>query len=307
MATAFKDIGKTAKDLLTKNFPDPKKVGSHLAFGVSSKLKATEYVTVTTEVNKHPNGDDVSATVESVFDITEHKTKVTLKLDVEQKYDITVERREIIEGVTVQLGGSFTEDSTTGKFDVGYQNENVNGGVEISYAHGAKAPKIAPRLAGTYDNFQAGANAIVDLNQDKDKIQTYGVAGSFNDKKNIATVYYNADPKGNLSGASFYHKYSGDIELGGDLSFKNHDFSKPTILVGGSYKSRETSLFKFRLLTTGTDNVRVGFASEEKFHHFKLQTAYDLNLHQFSGQVTKGDHKLNGATGHQFSVKLVLD
>jgi hypothetical protein len=306
MATPFKDLGKAAKDLLTKNYPDPKNVGNNLALGLSSKLKATEYVTVTTEAAKHPNGDDVSGSVETVFDCPEQKSKITLKLDTAQKYDVTFERRELVDGVTVELGGSFSEDSTVGKFNVGYKNDKVNGGVEVTYALGAKAPKVIPRFAATHDKFQVGGTAEVDLNQEgANMCKVYSGLASYNDKKHIGSLYYNSKDK--VTGASYYQKYSNDIELGGDVSFKQLDFSAPYITLGGSYKPRSTSTFKARLQADTSKNVRGGFAIEDQFHHFKLQLGYDINLIQFSGQVSQGKYALNDQVGHQFAAKLILD
>jgi len=311
MATAFKDLGKLAKDLLNKNYPDPKKVGPHLAFGLSSKLKAPEHVTVTTEAYKHPNGDDVSATVEAIFDVPEHKSKATLKLDTEQKYDITLENSGLIEHVTVQLGASFNEVATIGKFDAGFVNEHANIGFEVAYTLETNDVKVTPRLAGTYNDFQAGFTAEVDLHHD-DKIRSFASIGSFNDKKHVASAYFNSttneknktDTKGGLS---YYQKYNGEVELGGEVSFKNLNFSSPTISIGSSYKPRISTNVKGRIVGSGTDNIRAGFSIEETFHHFKLQTSYDLNLVQFGGQVTSGSHNLVGQAGHQFGVKFVLD
>eukprot|EP01129_Flabellula_baltica_P009043 TRINITY_DN362_c0_g1_i1.p1 TRINITY_DN362_c0_g1~~TRINITY_DN362_c0_g1_i1.p1 ORF type:complete len:311 (-),score=82.24 TRINITY_DN362_c0_g1_i1:33-965(-) len=307
MATPYKDLGKGAKDLITKLFPssDKKSAGDNLGLAISSKLKAPSYVTVTSEASKHPNGETVSANAEVEFDVPEHNATLKVKFDTAQKYNVNAEFKDLVEGTKVSVGGEFTENDIVVKLSGSFKNDNVNAGVDVDYTVGSSLPILTPSLAGAYETFNGGVTAQLNFDtneQNPSPLVSYGVAASHGDKEHVGTLFHSSDKKGVLtSGLSYFQKYNSDIDVSGDVTFTDLEFASPTVRLALSLK-QDTTLFKFRLQNTGAlQNLRGAFAVEEKFNHFKLQTGYDLNLLQFVGKDESAPEDL---VGHQFGVKL---
>lgn len=312
MATPYKDLGKKAKDLISKLYPDPKKTGDNLAVAVSSTLKAAKNVKVVTEANKHANGQDVSGTVETTFDFKEeHNVTLKVKLDTAQKYNVSAEVENLgVDGSKVEAGVAFEEAKTTGLLNLGFKNENVNVGIDTTYEFGVGLPKLNVNLAGGNGNISGGVNVELDLNDDLAQSPA-GLALVYTDDKNVGTFYGRRNDKGALTGGlSFFHNLNAETDLGLDVNItkgkdKDLDLEKAIVSIGAQYQPRKTSLVKGKLQNTGFANeVRFAFAAEETFENFKLQTAYDLNLLAFCAGKSED---APAGVGHQFAVKLIFE
>jgi len=270
----FDDLGKDAKDMLSKNFH----------FGViklAGSTKTSSGVEFTTEGTHNPETNKVSGSLETkfksdAFDFTEKWTT-----DNEINAVLTSESK-IAQGLKADLDLSFglADGKKTGKLKLAYKQELFHATLDADMA-GINGSAVVDAKG-----VLLGAKAQYDLTEKK-------LAS------NALSLAYNGAGFTLHSGvldmskyfASIYHKVNSNLSAAATVSYAKGGNGLPSLAVGGKYAPDADSFYKFKI----DNNLLIGCS-----YVTKLRDGVQLTL---SSSIN--GKQLNGG-GHQMGLHLDL-
>jgi len=151
MATFWRDLGKTSKDLLEKDFPTD-------TWGVEIEAKAPNDVKFKSTASRKPDGT-TAASFEPTLSFKEHgvEFKGTFKTDKTLTGEISLENK-LVDGVKVALNGESKGDKNTVKTSLDYKNKRF-GTFSAAFSYPNKGnPFVNVNATGSHEAFTLGAN-----------------------------------------------------------------------------------------------------------------------------------------------------
>jgi len=241
---AFKDIGKTCSDLLSKDY----KVGKNT---VELKSKTPNGVTFTPSATKGGDKLDGSLAAKYVFG-GGVETEVTLassgvlKANIEAADAITKGLKITFDAETAASGKASASLLSIGKTEFNYQTGPVDCKASYDYF---KGDAIAS-ATGTFQKFTVGAEC--GYNTSTSALSKYAAACQFVQPDFTVSAKLSeamAKPGKSFSGA-YHHKVSGDMQVGAELS-KAANKSEVDLAFGCSYKLDKDTTVKGKVDTDG--------------------------------------------------------
>lgn len=240
--TAFKDIGKTPKDLLERDFPV-----DTFGFEVEAKAENAKYKVTATKKDSAING-----VFEPTFTFSKGITaKTTFKNDKSYAAEVVLEDT-LATGVKVTLNTDSSEKDkkTTIKGTVDYKNDKAAATVQVTYPVKAEKAQIAAvaSVAGVYDKYLVGASVEHQVGG-KGPLAQWNLRLQYTAPQFALLGYYNNAKFGEDSvlGVNYHHKVRSDVDLVTDVSVDTAKLAEPKFKVGGSWKRSAESTFKFKL------------------------------------------------------------
>jgi len=243
--TLFKDIGKTSKDLLERDFPT-----DTFGFEVEAKAESAKYKVTAT---KKPDGT-IDGLFEPTFTFSKQglTAKTTFKNNKSYAAELVLEDK-LAKGVKLTLNGDSSEKDkkTTVKGTVEYKHEKGTASAQVTYPVKAEKAQISANAslsANFAEKYTVGANVEHQVGG-KSALAQWNLRLQYTAPQFALLGYYNNAKFGEESvvGVNYYHKVRSDIEFVTDVSVDTAKLAEPKFRVGGAWKQSDNSTFKFKL------------------------------------------------------------
>jgi voltage-dependent anion channel protein 2 len=245
--TLFKDIGKTSKDLLSRDFPT-----ESFGFEVEAKAECAKYKVTAT---KKADGD-LECLFEPTFTFAKQgvTAKTTFKNNKSYAAEIVLEDK-LAKGLKLTINGDSSEKDkkakTTVKGAVEYKHEKGTATVQVSYPVKAEKAQITANAsvsANVAEKYLVGANVEYEIGASAPS--QWSLRLQYTAPQFALLGYYDNTKSSEKSivGVNYYHKVRSDVEFVTDVSVDTAAPDvKPKFHVGAAWKQSETSTFKFKL------------------------------------------------------------
>lgn len=236
--TAFKDLGKACSDLLTKDY----KVKTIV------DLKTTTPNGIVFKPTGTKSGDKFTGDCTATYDFG-GGVELEAKVDTASVFSATLEAADnIVKGLKLTLDYESSDKALVGvaKCTADYKTDAIN--AKCTYDYTKSIAGIA--LTTAYQSLTMGCTA--DYNLTKAALKKYGAACTFVQPDYVVTAKM-ADElgkDGQVYSCSYYHKLSGDMQVGGELE-KKMSKSDVGLTFGMAYKLDKDTTVKSKVDSAG--------------------------------------------------------
>jgi len=275
----FKDLGKRASDLLTKEFPTEEK---------KFEWKGTTAGNVTVETNfiQKPDGS-IIGTVTPSYKYTEYG--VNFLAEVNTKKDIKLEtsvENQFADGLKLTLTGEAKGTATYATVSAEFKNPKATVSASVDYGKSAGSTLKASSVFGA-NGFALGLNAEYFMGTtDNSELKLFNTTVAYNTKDFDATVFGRiiAEKDKNEIGGTYYHNVNSDLAVGTEVVFDTANTeAKPKLVFGSQYKLNSDSIVKGKFDTNGI----LGFSYGQKFNkNSKLTIGANIDTNNLSGKAS---------------------
>jgi voltage-dependent anion channel protein 2 len=217
MATFWRDLGKTSKDLLEKDFPTD-------AWGVEIEAKAPNDVKFKTTASRKADGT-TAATFEPTLSFKEHgvELKGTFKTDKTLSGEVSLENK-LVDGAKVSINGEQKGDKNTVKTTLDYKNKRF-GTFSTAFSYPNKGnPFLVANATGSHEAFTAGGNVEYSLGSAAG-VTAWNAKLLFKAPSYAFTLYANNKAGDDtVVGVNYLHAVRTDLDVVTDVQL---DTSKP--------------------------------------------------------------------------------
>eukprot|EP00732_Lithocolla_globosa_P006128 Lithocolla_globosa_v1_NODE_6912_length_1016_cov_155.696150.p1 type:complete len:283 gc:universal NODE_6912_length_1016_cov_155.696150:52-900(+) len=241
----YKDVGKSAADLLSKDMPS----GS---LKVELKTKTHSGLSFASKIER--KGDAVSHEVKETYKDKEYKSEVITSYNSknEVKIETNMDDAFTVDGLKLTGDGTYSPAKSSGDLNLGlrYKQENVNIGTSCSLFGG---PVVSSDLVVGKDGFIAGANVSAGLAKGF-ALKNLDLGVGYSDKSYGINLF--ARKTLSVFHGSYYYKASKNTEVSCSANFEKEK-NKLGLEIAGKYKVDKDSSIKAKL--TSTFQVAVGY------------------------------------------------
>jgi len=291
MATFFKDLGKPAKDLLTKDYPSNFELTAEAKVATQGDVIGSHKTTVTRN-----NDGSLSGSFNPKWEFPSLGAAVQATIFTSKKLELeaSVKNKGVVglKSILKVTAPSFEQvgkekDAQSVHADLEYQRENATVAVGLDLI--AAKPQVSAALTGNKDQWTAGVETKYSVGAATD-LASLAIGVLYQGLNWSATVLRNAQ-EGASNKVSYtarlYQKVDDALQVGAEIGWSadaNDAGLKPppTLVVGGKYRGAHTD-FKAKCGTNG----RVGVSYSQDVNYF---TSVTLGL-DLSTADSK-DHKL---------------
>lgn len=271
----FKDLGKRANDLLTKEFPSEEK---------KVEWKGTSAGNVTVETNFVQKGDGaVVGTLTPSYKYKEYG--LNFLAEINTKKDIKLETSvedQFADGLKVILTGEAKGPQTYATLAAEFKNPKatINGSIDYGKPNGSTVK--ASSVFGS-SGFALGLSAEYFLG-DQSELKLFNTTLSYGTKDFDASVFGRLipDKDKNEIGGTYFHNVNSDLAVGTEVVFDtaNAD-NKPKLVFGSQYKLNADTILKGKFDTNGV----LGVSYSQKFNkNSKLIIGANVDTNKLSGK-----------------------
>jgi hypothetical protein len=245
----FKDLGKRASDLLTKEFPSEEK---------KVEWKGVTANGVTIETKFEQKGDAVIGTITPSYKLKEYGTNFLA--EVNTKKDIKLEtsvENQIVDGMKVTLTGEAKgkENFVTLNTEYKHPRATLNGSFDFGKQNGQTVK--ANTVIG-FNPFNIGLSCEYALGQTSE-IKNFNTTLAYATKEFDVTLFGRTSGDKNEIGGSFYQNVNSDLAVAAEAVFDTSTpDSKPKLALGSQYKLNDDTIVKAKFDTNGVINTSVG-------------------------------------------------
>lgn len=243
----FNDIGKAAKDLLTKDFN----------FG-KTKFEAKTNTLTGVEFNSLLERNDSDGTLKgelkTKFKHTDSGLTFTETYDTSNKFSVKVEATEIADGLKLDVEGIFNPYSASREVKVGYSFKS-DSLTTTGNVNALKSQQLKVDAVSGYEGLLVGAQLSFDVASSK--VQDYSLAVGYTDVDYAAT--FQANSKLSKFAASYSHVVSPKVTVAGTASWGTTD-KQAFFEFGTNYKLDSDSSIKAKFDSDG--KVGLGFSQK---------------------------------------------
>jgi len=238
----FKDLGKKASDLLSKDFPSEEK---------KVEWKGVTSNGVTIETKFEQKGDALVGTITPSYKLKEFGT--TFLAEVNTKKDIKLEasvENQLVEGSKVTVTGEAKgKDSFVTVYgEYKHPRATVTGSFDFGKSNGQTIKSTA--LFGMAP-FSLGLSCEYLMGQ-TNEMKNFNTTLGYTTKEFEATLFGRTSGDKNEIGGSYFHNVNSDLVFGAEAVFDTSTpDSKPKLAMGTQYKLNEDTIVKGKLDTTG--------------------------------------------------------
>jgi voltage-dependent anion channel protein 2 len=247
--TSFKDIGKTPKDLIEKDFPT-----ESFGFEIEAKADGSKYKVTATKKN--------DGTIEGLFEPTFlfPKQGLTAKTTVKNTKNFATEvalEDKLAKNLKLTFNAESSDKTkqTTVKGSVDFKHDKGHVAATVTYPIQAeKSDKPANITANASltavfaEKYTVGANVEHHVGG-KTPLAQWNLRLQYTAPAFTLLGYYNNAKHGEESvlGVNYHHKVRSDFELVTDVSVDTGKPAEPKFRVGGAWKRSDDSTIKFKL------------------------------------------------------------
>jgi len=234
MLPEFKDIGKSARDLVSKDFP----IGE---LKIEAKTETDNGVKFTTTGSQRNHDGNITGEIKTEFSC--HGVNVTDAYDSQNTVRITAEKRDVFtQGLRVKVEPTFVPFSGHRdlKLSAGFQSEHVHATTTVdAFKNSANVSVVAG-----HGDFIVGGDITL---RSKD-IGPYGLI--FGYSKPTHEIVLSAKDKLNTFCGSYYHSINSDLQASASAIWTRKD-NNTIIEIGAAYRIDKDASTKAKVDTTG--------------------------------------------------------
>jgi len=234
MLPEFKDIGKNAKDLVSKDYPTGE-------LKIEAKTETENGIKFTTSGSQRNHDGNITGELKAEF--TCHGVSVTKVYDSQNTVKITAEKKDVLtEGLRLKAEPTFVPFSghRDVKLSAGYQNDHVHASTSVDPF---KKQVNLSVVAGHGDCIVGG-----DITVRNGDVNQYGLAVGVS--KPSHEVVLSAKDKLNTFSGSYYHLVNKDLQATASAIWNRKD-NNTIIELGGAYRLDKDASMKAKVDTTG--------------------------------------------------------
>lgn len=271
----FKDLGKRANDLLTKEFPTNEKK-------VEWKGTSINNVTVDTNFVQKADGSVVGTITPS------YKYKpygLTLLAEVNTNRDVKLEstvENKLADGLKVVATAESKGVLSYGTFTAEYKHPSAT---FTAFADFGKPKGSTVRATSVFgaNNFSLGLSGEYFVgNTDASELKNFQTTVAYATKEFDASVFGRliADKDKNELGATYFHNVNERLSVGTEVVFDTANSEvKPKLTLGSQYKLHDDTVVKGKFDTNGI----LGFSVAQKFNkNSKLLVGANINTNKLN-------------------------
>jgi hypothetical protein len=239
----FKDLGKRASDLLTKDFPiDEKKV--------EWKTTTTNGVTIETNFNQKGDGP-VVGTITPSYKLKEYGTNFLAEINTKKdvKLETSVEN-QVVDGLKVTLTGEAKGKENYVTVSSEYKHPRATLTASFDFGKQAGQTLKATSVVG-HNSFLLGFSAEYFMGQTSE-VKNFNTTLAYRSKEFEATLFGRTAGDKNEIGGSYQHSVNSDTSVAAEVVFDTSTpDSKPKLGLAGQHKLNDDVTVKGKFDTNG--------------------------------------------------------
>jgi voltage-dependent anion channel protein 2 len=272
----FKDLGKSANDLLKKEFPyNEKKI----------EWKGTTVNDIVVETNFQQKGD--GTVIGSIIPSYKYRLYgLTFLAELNTKKDVRLEttvENQGIEGLKLTLTGEAKQNETFGTFNAEFKSPMATANASFDFGKMLGSTLKASTVFGI-PRFCFGLHGEYFFGKSDSTLRMFNVTLGHITKDFEATVFGRVDAvkTKNEIGGTFCHSINYSTKVATEIVFDtSHSDSRPNLIFGGQHKLHEDTIFKGKFDSNGI----VGLSLIQKFNNSsKLVVGADIDTNNLSGK-----------------------
>jgi hypothetical protein len=248
--TLYKDLGKRASDLLTKDFPAEENKFEWKGLALSA-------LTVDATLTKTKDGS-VVGTVTDTIKFPEYGTNLTVESNTKKEFKVeAVNENKLAKNLKATLTAEVkNENFVTASAEYKHELFAFNGSADFGKNAGST---LKGGLVFAHNGWSFGASSEY-LNG----VKNFNTTVAFSNGSADASVFGRMDlvKEKNEVGASYFHTVNSDLSVATEVVVDTNSDSKPKLVLGTQTKLNDDSSVKTKFDTNGIFNV----AFSQKFN-----------------------------------------
>jgi hypothetical protein len=269
-APIYKDLGKRASDLFSKEFPSDKKE-------IKAEWKGTTLngVTFETSLVKDKSGT-IIGTLTPKYKFKEYGTELSAEFNTKKDFKTEVSvSDQLVDGLKTTLAFNKNNNEVYGTFAYEFKHKTGSSTGTVDFAKQKGSTVNATGVLGLfYPGVYGGVSAEYSVGGNH--LSTANGTLAYASPEFDVTAFYRVkfEEEKQEVGASYFHKVSSDLAVGSEIVYDVNTENKPKLTFGGQYSLNYDTTLKAKFDTLGS----LSLSYQQKFNKnakFTISTTVD--------------------------------